>query len=93
LFRDAVKAVTRRDDEEPKPQARRRSGETEKGFSLAARRILRRAAAGSYVAASTWLADTLDWLRLWDDNAEAENLNGFDNEFKNSDTSFTRLEL
>lgn len=38
LFRAAVKAVTRRAEDEPQPQARRRSGETEKGFIMAVRR-------------------------------------------------------
>jgi hypothetical protein len=37
LFKNAVKAVTRRDEDEPLPKSRR-SGETEKGFVMAVRR-------------------------------------------------------
>jgi hypothetical protein len=42
LFRDAVKALTRRDEDEPQPQARRRRGETGKGFVSAWRVVLHR---------------------------------------------------
>jgi hypothetical protein len=42
LFRDAVKAVLGRGDDEPQPQARRRSGETEGEFRRLARNLARR---------------------------------------------------
>ena len=41
LFKNAVKALTRHEDE-PKPVPRRKSGETDKGFSMAVRAIMRR---------------------------------------------------
>ena len=43
LFRAAVNVVTRR-VEDPQPQARRRRGETDKGFVAACRAMLRRVA-------------------------------------------------
>jgi len=72
LFRAAVKAVTRR-AEEPAPEPRRRrSGETGKAFASAAKSALRRAVripANACATAAVYLADTLDWLNLWQDNA------------------------
>ncbi len=71
MFRDAVKALTRRDDDEP-PPPRRRSGETDKAFGMAARAALRRAVrlpAEAYAEATAYLSDTLAWLNLWQDNA------------------------
>jgi hypothetical protein len=71
LFRAAVRAVTQRAEDGPKPEARRRRGETGKGFGLAARAIMRRIAvmpAGA--GAPAWLSDTLDWLNLWQENAD-----------------------
>lgn len=43
MFRTAVKIITRRDGDEPPPPARRRSGETDKGFIPARRAVLQRA--------------------------------------------------
>lgn len=65
-FRDAMKALTHRDDE-PKPEAKRRnSGEdTTGGFTLAARQIMSRKVTlpvAAYEAAIEFLSDTLDWL-------------------------------
>jgi hypothetical protein len=102
LFKDAVKAVTRRDEDEPPPQTRRRSGETDKGFVAACRTMLRRAAktgaaargrfatlqpakaepeaaSNAYTGTGLYLADTLDWLSLWQDNANNEQ--GLDDNF------------
>jgi hypothetical protein len=102
LFKDAVKALTRHGDEDEPPQPRRRSGETDKGFVMAWRTMLHRAAtktgaaargryaalrpakaalakaepeavacvADPYTAATAYLSDTLDWLNLWQDNAD-----------------------
>ena len=42
MFRSAVKAITRRDEDEPAPEPRRRRGETEGGFQRLARAISRR---------------------------------------------------
>jgi hypothetical protein len=93
LFRGAVKAITRREAGEP-PPPRRRGGETGKAFGMAARAVLHRAAripADAYMAATAYLTDTLDWLRLWDDNAgDAEEL---DNEFHCPDTDTHPLQL
>jgi hypothetical protein len=94
LFRSAVKAITRRIDDETEPQPRRKSGETEKAFGMAARAALRRAAripADVYMAATAYLADTLDWLRLWDDNAA--NAEELDNEIHCQDTDSHPLQL
>ena len=93
MFRQAVKAITRRDaDESPAP--RRRSGETDKAFVMAARATLRRAVSiprEAYAAATAYLSDTLDWLNLWHDNTE--NADQLDNETNNPDTNYTSLHL
>jgi hypothetical protein len=93
LFRQAVKAITRREaDESPAP--RRRSGETDKAFVMAARATLRRAASiprQAYATATAFLADTLDWLNLWQDNAASADQ--LDNETNNPDTNYTSLHL
>jgi hypothetical protein len=72
LFRAAVKAVTRR-AEEPAPEPRRRrGGETGKAFAIVAKSVLRRVVrlpSNAYATATAYLADTLDWLNLWQDNA------------------------
>jgi len=100
LFSAAKALLWPKDEDEPKPEARRRRGETDKGFAAACRTMLRRAArtgavargryAGlrpvrkaqeakapdsiapgdAYARARMYLADTLDWLNLWQDNAE-----------------------
>ena len=68
-FRAAAKALSRKEtDEAPKP--RRRGGETGKAFAqLKCRLCRRKTPRKSYAEAAVYLADTLDWLRLWDDNA------------------------
>ena len=45
-----MKAITRRSEDEPKPEAHRRSGETDKGFVAACRTVLRRVAKAGAVA-------------------------------------------
>jgi hypothetical protein len=93
LFRAAVKAVTRSDDDEP-PPPRRRRGETDKGFVLASRAALRRTVSmpcEAYAAATAYLADTIDWLNLWQDNAEGADQ--LDNGTNNPDTKPTSLHL
>ncbi len=75
-FRDAMKALTHRDDE-PKPEVRRRkSGEdTTGGFTLAARQIMSRTVTlpvAAYQTAIHFLSDTLDWLNQWDDQTHTE---------------------
>jgi len=73
-FREAVKAITGRDEDEPPPVLRRRSGETGRGFAMAAKAALRRAVRVPpevYAAATAYLSDTLDWLNLWGSNAES----------------------
>jgi alkylation response protein AidB-like acyl-CoA dehydrogenase len=57
----------RKAEDEPVPQRRRR-GETGRGFGLAARAVLHhtvRVPPQAYAAATAFLADTLDWLQLW----------------------------
>jgi hypothetical protein len=64
LFRQAVKALTGREAEAPKPKkSGRRRDDTGRQFISTANRLthLRVRAA----AALPWLADTLDWLNLW----------------------------
>jgi hypothetical protein len=104
MFRAAIKIITRRDDDERQPAARRRSGETDKGFVAACRTMLRRAAktgatargrfaalrtantepeavtpADAYASTGMYLADTLEWLNLWQDNTNNEQW--FDSDF------------
>lgn len=68
-FRAAMKALTKPEDS-PKPRSkRRRSGEGVQGFSAAANNLLGRAVIPEPVArAILYLADTLDWLNMWDGN-------------------------
>jgi hypothetical protein len=71
LFKSVKEILLSSDDDEPQP-ARRRRGETDKGFAAACRSILRRAARSEVSAvsdAALYLSDTLDWLNLWQDNA------------------------
>jgi hypothetical protein len=68
LFRAAVKAIAARDPDAPQPRRSRRSGETGKAFTMAARTVMHRAVRlppQAYAAATAFLADTLDWLGLW----------------------------
>ena len=105
LFRAAGPAILRRDDEAPKPEARRRGGEKSGGAlaqpvrasapaargRYAALRLLTRKAGKlqrkfgraandatadpePYVAATAYLAETLEWLNLWEDNAHAADI-------------------
>ncbi len=64
-----MKALTKPEDS-PKPRSkRRRSGEGVQGFSAAANNLLGRAVIPEPVArAILYLADTLDWLNMWDGN-------------------------
>jgi hypothetical protein len=66
MFRQAVKAITRRTEDEPRPQTRRRRGESDRAFRMTARAALRRVARPqAFASATAYLADTLDWLNLW----------------------------
>jgi hypothetical protein len=87
LFRKTAQLVSGRDDDEPRPQTRRRGrGETEGDLRKPMLRPSRAAARGRYAAlqpvkaeqaaavesAGLYLADTLAWLQLWEDNAAHE---------------------
>ena len=77
-FRGAVKAITRRgDDDEPTPR-RRRSGETGKDFRQTAPALLRRAVRLSVEAiAAAYLFDFHDWMLQHGDNMdETDELDG-----------------
>ena len=65
LFRQAVKVLTGREDDTPMPKkSGRRSGDdTARRFVRTAHRLTRLPVRG--VRALPWLADTLDWLNLW----------------------------
>jgi hypothetical protein len=66
LFRQAVKGLT-----QPVPapkKSRRRGGETNRQFAKAANRLTRFRTRA--FAAIPWLADTLDWLGLWQPAAD-----------------------
>jgi len=67
LFRAAVKAVTRRHEDEPTPARRRRRGETGRAFYAAGRTLLYRARwlPPQAFAAARFLSDTIDWLTYW----------------------------
>jgi hypothetical protein len=76
LFRQVVKVVTGRDADAPAPKkaSRRRSGEDgARLFKKAATRVTRQALRSVVRAfgAPPWLADTLDWLDLWQQNEPA----------------------
>ena len=62
---------------------------------MAARAAFRRAArmipCEAYTRATAYLADTLDWLNLWQDNAESTDQ--LDNETNSPDTNGTSLHL
>ena len=64
LFRQAAKAFTRRDHAPaPKKTGRRRGDVTGRRFARAAHRLTRFRLPAT--ATLPWLADTLDWLNLW----------------------------
>jgi hypothetical protein len=94
LFRHVAKVLARGDDE-PEPQPRRKSGETGKGFDMAAKTILRRTAgvpSEAYAAATGFLFATLDWMNPF--HHETENVAELDKDFDNaSDTGFPTLHL
>jgi hypothetical protein len=73
LFRQAVKALATRLIPAPKKSARRRSDERGRQFRRLAKRIVQRYATHSDVR--SWLADTLDWLELWQPSA-SDDLSG-----------------
>ncbi|OYV36432.1 MAG: hypothetical protein B7Z80_15525 [Rhodospirillales bacterium 20-64-7] len=93
LFRAAAESATRH-AENPQPKPRRRRGETDKGFVPARRMVLHSGAvargryavlrqvvepADAQARACLYLEDTLEWLNLWEDNAE--NYNWHEEEF------------
>jgi hypothetical protein len=65
LFRQAVKVLTGRDDDAPKPKksSRRKGDDSARRFTKTAN-CLTRLRERSFTALP-WLADTLDWLNLW----------------------------
>jgi hypothetical protein len=74
LFGDAGKALTRAaPGSQPKPARRRREDTGKSAFTIAARKIIGRAAAAlpQDYAAVGFLWDTLDWLNLWHGNDAA----------------------
>jgi hypothetical protein len=77
LFREAVKVLTGRAEDEPQPQARRRrSGETDKAFGIAAVDLVRRVArlpVEAYVTATGYLRDVLDWMNPYGHEDSADN--------------------
>jgi hypothetical protein len=67
-WRKAARALTR-PEPKPQPQKRRRREEgVGRHFARAAKRLTRWPACAS---AMQWLADTLDWLSLWQPAADA----------------------
>jgi len=72
LFRAAVKALTRRVEDEPAPARRSRRGETGRAFYRAAKAVLGRAARlpAQAFAAATFLSDTVDWLNYWHNDTD-----------------------
>jgi hypothetical protein len=66
LFRAVKNALTRHDG--PQEVKRKRREETGRAFRMTARKLLRRVArlpVEAYARATTYLADTLDWLNQW----------------------------
>jgi hypothetical protein len=94
LFSHVAKVLARGDDR-PEPQPRRKSDDSGKGFGMAAKTILRRAAAvpsDAYTAASGYLFATLDWMNPF--HHDAENIAELDNDFDNSsDAKFPAPQL
>jgi hypothetical protein len=93
LFRPAAKAITGGEDE-PQPQPKKRkSGETEKGFNMAARAatVSNGLVPDAYAAATGYLFATLDWLNPF--HNAADNFAEIDNSFDNSHSSFPTLDL
>ena len=69
LFRQAVKALTQTAPV-PKKTRRRSGGEASCQFTKASNRLTRFRV--RTFAAIPWLADTLDWLGLWEPTADAD---------------------
>jgi hypothetical protein len=94
LFRHVAKVLAR-DDDRPEPRPRRKNGESGRGFGMAAKMILRRAAgvpSDAYIAATGYLFATLDWMNPF--HHETENVADLDKDFDNaSDTEFPTLHL
>lgn len=89
LFRKAVKAVTGREPApNPKPKRRKR-GETDKAFYMAARETTAWSAV-SWLAerAKEFVWDTLHWLHLWEWNG-VEQFEDVDNDATDSNSDFS----
>jgi hypothetical protein len=86
MFREAVKAITGPEAEET--PRRRQRGDTERGFQMVAKAVVRRTAQlpqEAYVAAISFLSDARDWLSVWDNEfASGEQLH---NETENADSN------
>jgi hypothetical protein len=92
LFRDAVKALTRRVDDGPPPHRRR--GETDRAFGMAAKAVLRRAARlpeEAYAAATDFLIGTLDCMNPWPN--DADNFDTLDVDCDSPDKNYPSLHL
>jgi hypothetical protein len=93
LFRQAVKAVTGRKADAPRPKKAGRRGTGEDGagrlFYRVAQRLTRSRVRPAYPAASAllWLADTLDWLDLWHPAGSIDPANDASQEAINNDLS------
>jgi hypothetical protein len=94
MFRHVAKVLAR-DDDRPEPRPRRKSGESGKGFGIAAKTILRRAAgvpSEAYATATGYLFATLDWMNPF--HHDADNVAELDKDFDNSsDAEFPTLHL
>jgi hypothetical protein len=73
LFRQVIKAITRRAEGDPAPARRRRREETGRSFCRTAEAALRRIRRfpPEALAVPTFLADTLDWLTYWQNDASS----------------------
>jgi hypothetical protein len=64
LWKQLAKMATRPADDEPQPPRQKEKEKTDSGlFRRTATALIRRIA--PHVTALPWLADTLDWLNLW----------------------------
>jgi hypothetical protein len=70
LFKEAHAIFACITEDAPTPPRRRR-GETDKSFGPAANIVRRVAEIPVCTATRLWLSETLDWLNLWQDNAES----------------------
>jgi hypothetical protein len=67
LFRDAFRALTRRDAGPAPKSRRRRTEDTDQAFRFSAKKVLRRVSRIPLIApTATLLLDTLDWLNPWE---------------------------